>query len=86
MAFCLGDRVLVMTICDNGRGGLALHGNGIGGMRERALRGRLSIDSPLRHGTVLHIRVPAPVRAGETMRFSAVDGGDSAWPIAGSAA
>jgi two-component system sensor histidine kinase DesK len=49
-----------MRISDNGRGGLAAHGNGISGMRERvrALGGTLAIDSPARHGTTLGVEVP----------------------------
>ena len=49
-----------MHIGDNGRGGLAAHGNGISGMRERvrALGGTLAIDSPARRGTTLSIEVP----------------------------
>ncbi|MDO1530157.1 sensor histidine kinase [Fulvimonas sp. R45] len=49
-----------MRIGDNGRGGLAAHGNGISGMRERvrALGGTLAIDSPARRGTTLDIAVP----------------------------
>ncbi|GAB3783413.1 sensor histidine kinase [Dyella agri] len=49
-----------MRISDNGRGGLAAHGNGISGMRERvrALGGTLAIDSPARRGTTLDVEVP----------------------------
>jgi len=49
-----------MRISDNGRGGLAAHGNGISGMRERvhALGGSLAIDSPARRGTTLGVDVP----------------------------
>jgi two-component system sensor histidine kinase DesK len=60
-----------MRISDNGRGGLAAHGNGISGMRERvrALGGTLAIDSPARRGTTLDVAVPRresarPVAAG----------------------
>ena len=49
-----------MRIGDNGRGGLAAHGNGISGMRERvrAMGGTLAIDSPARRGTTLAVEVP----------------------------
>jgi Signal transduction histidine kinase len=49
-----------MRIGDNGRGGLAAHGNGVSGMRERvrALGGALDIDSPVGRGTRVSIRVP----------------------------
>ena len=49
-----------MHISDNGCGGLAAHGNGVSGMRERvrALGGSMEIDSPKRRGTCLRIEVP----------------------------
>jgi len=49
-----------MRITDNGCGGLAAHGNGVSGMRERMrqIGGRLAIDSPARHGTAFEIGVP----------------------------
>ena len=48
-----------MRITDNGCGGLAAHGNGISGMRERIrqIGGRLAIDSPLKQGTELAIEL-----------------------------
>lgn len=54
-----------MQICDDGRGGLAAHGNGVGGMRERvrALGGALQIDSPARRGTAIAVSVPLTVLA-----------------------
>ncbi|MDE2280628.1 MAG: sensor histidine kinase [Xanthomonadaceae bacterium] len=56
---CEADR-FQMRISDNGRGGLAAHGNGISGMRERvrALGGTLAIASPARRGTTLEVEVP----------------------------
>ncbi|SDG74764.1 histidine kinase [Dyella sp. 333MFSha] len=49
-----------MRITDNGCGGLAAHGNGVSGMRERIRRigGRLAIESPARQGTLLAIDLP----------------------------
>jgi two-component system, NarL family, sensor histidine kinase DesK len=46
-----------MRITDNGCGGLAAHGNGVSGMRERVgqIGGRLAIDSPAKQGTALAI-------------------------------
>ncbi|MDY1548067.1 sensor histidine kinase [Luteibacter sahnii] len=46
-----------MRISDNGRGGLAAHGNGVSGMRERVRQvgGSLAIDSPAKQGTTLTI-------------------------------
>jgi two-component system sensor histidine kinase DesK len=54
---------LRMRISDNGCGGLAAHGNGVSGMRERvrALGGTLSIDSPPRRGTALELCVPLAI-------------------------
>ena len=53
---------IYMKISDDGRGGLAAHGNGVSGMRERirALGGALAIDSPARGGTALSITIPLP--------------------------
>ena len=87
VSICLGDDVLDLTICDNGRGGVAVHGNGISGMRERvrALGGALSIDSPSRRGTALRIRVPVPARAAGSAHVVAASGEDTL-PLAGSAA
>nr|WP_063573168.1 sensor histidine kinase [Luteibacter rhizovicinus] len=51
-----------MRITDNGCGGLAAHGNGVSGMRERVRQvgGRLAIDSPAKQGTVLEIGLAVP--------------------------
>jgi two-component system sensor histidine kinase DesK len=51
-----------MRITDNGCGGLAAHGNGVSGMRERVRQvgGRLAIESPAKQGTVLEIGVALP--------------------------
>jgi two-component system sensor histidine kinase DesK len=51
-----------MRITDNGCGGLAAHGNGVSGMRERVRQvgGQLAIDSPARQGTILEIGVAVP--------------------------
>jgi two-component system, NarL family, sensor histidine kinase DesK len=51
-----------MRITDNGCGGLAAHGNGVSGMRERVRQvgGQLAIDSPAKQGTVLEIGVAVP--------------------------
>ncbi|MET0505981.1 MAG: sensor histidine kinase, partial [Luteibacter sp.] len=49
-----------MRIMDNGCGGLAAHGNGVSGMRERVrqIGGRLAIQSPAKQGTALAIDLP----------------------------
>lgn len=59
-----GTELFQMCISDNGCGGLAAHGNGVSGMRERvnALGGSLQIDSPPRKGTTLTVRVPLPAK------------------------
>lgn len=51
---------LDMQICDNGKGGLTEHGNGINGMceRVRAIGGSLQIESQPHRGTRLLISVP----------------------------
>jgi two-component system sensor histidine kinase DesK len=51
---------LDLHITDNGKGGLAAHGNGVDGMceRVRALGGSLQIESPPRRGTRVLISVP----------------------------
>lgn len=56
---------LRLSIADDGRGGIARNGHGLGGMRERieALGGSLAIDSPQRGGTRLTLRVPRPPHA-----------------------
>jgi two-component system, NarL family, sensor histidine kinase DesK len=81
-----GDRI-DMHIGDNGRGGLAAHGNGVSGMRERvrALGGTLSIDSPPRRGTVLSVHVPLAARAAANAAMQAPDA-DARLPAAGNAA
>jgi two-component system sensor histidine kinase DesK len=60
--FAATTEKLDMHICDNGRGGLILDGNGVSGMRERvrALGGSLTIESPTGRGTRLIICVPLP--------------------------
>lgn len=80
------DDMLQMRICDNGRGGLAAHGNGVSGMRERvrALGGTLAIDSPPRRGTALSIRVPGAVSASVAAERDAT--ATAAVPASGSAA
>jgi two-component system sensor histidine kinase DesK len=75
VALSMGGNGIDMQIGDNGRGGLAAHGNGVSGMRERvrALGGALSIDSPPRRGTVLSIHVPLPARAPAAAPVQATD-------------
>jgi two-component system sensor histidine kinase DesK len=49
-----------LSIADDGRGGIARHGNGLDGMKERlaSVRGTLDIDSAAGAGTRLILRVP----------------------------
>jgi len=83
----IGKDMLQMRSSDNGRGGLAAHGNGVSGMRERAraLGGTPAIESPLRHDTTLSLRVPLPACAAMAgaARTAAIT---NALRIAGSAA
>lgn len=52
----------ILRVCDNGRGGIGAHGNGLTGMRERieALGGSLAIRSERGHGTELTVTLPLP--------------------------
>ncbi|MFT3805402.1 sensor histidine kinase [Arenimonas sp.] len=54
------DDRIVLTIADDGRGGVARQGNGLQGMRERiaAIGGSLEIESPSGGGTRLSIAAP----------------------------
>lgn len=56
--FQQGNGNVILTIEDNGRGGIQQEGNGLRGMRERvaALRGKIDIDSD--RGTRLLIEIP----------------------------
>ncbi|TCV94878.1 two-component system sensor histidine kinase DesK [Luteibacter rhizovicinus] len=62
-----------VRIVDNGCGGLAAHGNGVNGMRERvrAAGGALRIDSPPRKGTTLDITMPVADTAPRISRENA---------------
>src|SRR5262249_3254207 len=61
---------LDMQISDNGKGGLAVHGNGVSGMceRVRAIGGTLQIESPSRRGTRGLISVPLRSRRPGSMQ------------------
>ncbi|MBM7132092.1 sensor histidine kinase [Dyella mobilis] len=63
--FTRTEQEVQMRISDNGKGGLASHGNGVSGMceRVRAIGGKMQIDSPSRAGTRLLITVPLPAPA-----------------------
>ena len=58
--FTREDKAVQLCIGDNGRGGVAVDGNGLSGMRARVaeLGGSLSVDSPRNGGTRLLVRVP----------------------------
>ncbi|WP_430388328.1 sensor histidine kinase [Dyella sp. 20L07] len=75
VTFISGKDSLQIQISDNGCGGLAAHGNGVSGMRERirALGGSLQIDSPPRRGTLLTVGIPLPAHAA----IEASTGGES---------
>jgi two-component system sensor histidine kinase DesK len=59
-ALAVDDNDVQMTISDNGNGGIAAHGNGLNGMRERVevLGGSLRIDASRGQGTRLILRLP----------------------------
>lgn len=79
-----GDAKCVhLTIGDDGRGGICVDGNGLGGMRERvqALGGTLEIESPTDRGTRIMITVPRQASVGvASIRRS---GPDDAIPVSG---
>lgn len=58
-----GDDI-ALRIEDDGRGGVAVPGNGLNGMRERvdALAGQMRIDSAPGRGTRIEVRLPLPGR------------------------
>lgn len=60
----LVNQALKLSIEDDGRGGIAIQGNGLKGMYERvrALGGTLEVISPPGKGTRLHITVPLRAR------------------------
>lgn len=67
---------LDMQICDNGKGGLANHGNGVSGMCERirAIGGSLHIESPPHRGTRLRVSVPLRKKLSSVMETDAPTG------------
>ena len=69
---CVNDRILALTVTDNGRGGAIVPGNGLSGMRERlaTIGAELRIDSTRGRGTVLSATLPLP--AGEPVVAVAV--------------
>ncbi|MGH8163694.1 MAG: sensor histidine kinase, partial [Rhodanobacteraceae bacterium] len=75
---------LRMRIIDDGRGGVAADGNGLAGMRERvrALGGDLHIESPLRKGTTVSVRVPLPRDTTLPSAFASSTASRPAAPIA----
>jgi PAS domain S-box-containing protein len=56
------DGILSITVRDDGIGGARPDGTGLVGLRDRleALNGRLAIDSPMGHGTLLAAEIPLP--------------------------
>jgi two-component system sensor histidine kinase DesK len=65
IALTVDADAVMLEIADDGRGGVAVNGNGLDGMRERvaALGGTLDIHSPRGGGTRLQVRVPVVVTA-----------------------
>lgn len=60
IGFACESGTVQLCIADDGRGGVAVDGNGVTGMRDRvrALGGTLSVDSPRNGGSKLLVRVP----------------------------
>jgi two-component system, NarL family, sensor histidine kinase DesK len=56
----LEEKMVVLSVKDDGRGGITTSGNGLAGIGERvrSLGGTLEIDSPRDKGTVLTVRLP----------------------------
>ena len=55
-----GEKMVFLTISDDGRGGVTTSGNGLSGIRERvrSLGGTLEIESQRGKGTTLRVRLP----------------------------
>ncbi len=56
------ERAVLLTVSDDGRGGITASGNGLTGISERvrSLGGTLEIDSPHGKGTTVRVRLPLP--------------------------
>jgi two-component system, NarL family, sensor histidine kinase DesK len=71
------EKVVILRVSDDGRGGIASRGNGLTGIGERvrSLAGTLEVDSPRGKGTTLHVRLPlaGSVLAGASLASAAVD-------------
>ncbi|MDB6013369.1 MAG: putative two-component system sensor kinase, ATP-binding region [Gammaproteobacteria bacterium] len=74
-----GERGVVLRVRDDGCGGIAEHGNGLAGIRERvrSLGGTLELDSPPGKGTVLKVRVPLAPPASVAASGASTSGGSS---------
>ena len=74
-----GERGVVLRVRDDGCGGIAEHGNGLAGIRERvrSLGGTLELDSPPGKGTVLKVRVPLAAPVSGAASGASTSGGSS---------
>ena len=60
---CVRDNIAQLSVRDDGRGGVDVHGNGLRGMRERVqtLGGTLHLESTRSKGTTVDVRIPLAV-------------------------
>ncbi len=75
----VADGHVVMTVRDDGRGGVGASGNGLQGMRERveALGGRFTITSRMGRGTEVRVDVPLPEAPAAAARETAGGSGET---------
>jgi two-component system sensor histidine kinase DesK len=68
------ERGVLLSVSDDGRGGITEQGNGLAGIRERvrSLGGSLEIESPPGKGTVLRVRIPLAEPSGSAAMSAAL--------------
>ena len=75
------ERHVLLRVCDDGRGGIGAHGNGLAGIweRVRSLGGTLELNSPRGEGTVLRVRIPLAPPVGFVSSGPVATVGSLAW-------